>query len=257
MTSNNFPGDTNSKKLREWLKTFSTTSVIEALSSMKGPTAEALLENLFRFAIEDEDIPTVKCLLQVGINPKGHKCRLSQPYYMTDYEFTPLQLALIRGNTDLALELIRARATIDEPNTGWKSSALVVAIIGDVMRGNKEFWGKDDKNSNDEEFEEFESCEDSTEEHETRDTRYGTDDYLATQEATNRFFSLITTLINAGAAVNLGGIDQVELTRSERDEPRPYFYNSKDVHTPLSAASKYQKKTLLISLLKTVPTLHS
>ena len=96
MTSNNFPGDTNSKKLREWLKTFSTTSVIEALSSMKGPTAEALLENLFRFAIEDEDIPTVKCLLQVGINPKGHKCRLSQPYYMTDYEFTPLQLALIR-----------------------------------------------------------------------------------------------------------------------------------------------------------------
>ncbi|KFZ10894.1 hypothetical protein V502_07857 [Pseudogymnoascus sp. VKM F-4520 (FW-2644)] len=48
MASNNFPGHTNVKKLREWLKIYGTASVLEVLLSMKGPTTKALVENLFR-----------------------------------------------------------------------------------------------------------------------------------------------------------------------------------------------------------------
>lgn len=157
IASNNFPGDTNGGKFPEWLKTHSTTSVLEALSSMKGPTAEALLENLFPLAIEDEDISTVKYLLQAGVNPNGHKCQDDD-----NDDLTPLQFALIRGNNEMALELIEAGSTIDEPNTGWKSSALVLAIIGDENRNGFSSYNN---------FE-VEECKDSdTEEYEAEDSR--------------------------------------------------------------------------------------
>ena len=243
LASNNFPGDTNAEKLREWLKTHSTMSVLEALSSMKGPTADSLLENLFQFAIEDEDILTVKYLLQAGVNPNGHKCRLLQVYNMNGDDLTPLQFALIRGNTELALELIKAGSTTDQVNTGWKSSALVLAIIGDNVRGNKQFWGND--------YFGIEECEDNDiEGYKGKDTRHGTDYHLATHGATDHLFNLIMFLINAGAAVNLGDIGQHRLVHSKilglsdrRGQTLKITLN--EVHTPLSAASKYQKKEIV------------
>ncbi|KFZ17748.1 hypothetical protein V501_01578 [Pseudogymnoascus sp. VKM F-4519 (FW-2642)] len=221
IASNNFPGDTNLEKFREWLKTHSTASVLEALSSMKGPTAEALLENLFRFAIEDEDISTVKYLLQAGVNPKGHKCQDED-----SDDLTPLQFALIRGNNEMALELIKAGSDIDAPNTGWKSSALVLAIIRDGNRDN----GFSSK---------IEECKDSdTEECDAEDSRCSVDDHTATHKASNCLFNLISFLLNAGAAINI----LIDFTEAPLDR---YF----EYVTPLSAASRYRKKDIVDLLI--------
>ncbi|OBT65062.1 hypothetical protein VE03_05223 [Pseudogymnoascus sp. 23342-1-I1] len=250
IASNNFPGDANAEELRQWLKTHGTTSVIEALSSMKGPTAEALLEKLFCFAIEHEDVSTVKYLLQVGVNPNGHQCEYDD---YGDY-LTPLQYALIQGNTELSLELIKAGSTTDHPNTGWKSSALVLAIIGDRMNGNTTLWGNDHKESG--VFEDRDS-----EEYGAKDTRYGAGDYLATQEKANRLVTLIGSLINAGAVVNLSDIGQLRPTQLEMseklralevDEPDDGFIrlNYDEVHTPLSMASRCQRKDIVDLIIR-------
>ncbi|OBT73196.1 hypothetical protein VF21_08718 [Pseudogymnoascus sp. 05NY08] len=229
--SNNFPGSTNARKLREWLKTHSTTPVLEALSSLKGPTPEALLENLFRFAINDEDISTVKYLLQAGVNPNGHKCQHPRMFIGDhDGDLTSLQFSLIRGNTELALELIKAGSAIDQPNTGWKSSAIVLAIIG------------------------YKEHDDDTEAYEAEDTGYI--EYPQIQEESDSLFNLVFSLINAGAAVNLS---QPRLRQSEMGKrgllglPRrrqAFSINLNEVHTPLSAASKYQKKDLVDLLIQ-------
>ncbi|OBT56680.1 hypothetical protein VE04_03557 [Pseudogymnoascus sp. 24MN13] len=245
--SNNFPGSTNARKLREWLKTHSTTPVLEALSSLKGPTAEALFENLFRFAIKDEDISTVKYLLQAGVNPNGHKCQHPRMFIGDhDGDLTPLQFSLIRGNTELALELIKAGSTIDEPNTGWKSSAIVLAIIGYSIHHDKKVWGDD--------HDEIEEHDDDTEAYEAEDTGYI--EYPQIQEESDSLFNLVFSLINAGAAVNLS---QPRLRQSEMGKrgllglPRrrqAFSINLNEVHTPLSAASKYQKKDLVDLLIQ-------
>lgn len=234
MASNNFPGDTNGGKFREWLKTHSTTSVLDALSSMKGPTAEALLENLFRLAIEDEDISTIKYLLQAGVNPNGHKCRED------DEDLTPLQFALIRGNNEMALELIKAGSTIDEPNTGWKSSALVLAIIGDDNR-NKGFSSDD--------YDKIEECEDGdNEEYDAEDSQYSVNNHTATHKASDDcLFNLVSSLLKAGAAINIS-TDFVESP----------FEEDFECVTPLIAASGYRKKDIVDLLIQngadTVPS---
>ncbi|OBT87432.1 hypothetical protein VE02_04707 [Pseudogymnoascus sp. 03VT05] len=225
--SNNFPGSTNARKLREWLKTHSTTPVLEALSSLKGPTPEALLENLFRFAINDEDISTVKYLLQAKMP-------------------TPTDFSLIRGNTELALELIKAGSTIDQPNTGWKSSAIVLAIIGYSIHHDKKVWGDD--------HDEIEEHDDDTEAYEAEETGYI--EYPQIQEESDSLFNLVFSLINAGAAVNLS---QPRLRQSKMGKRgllglqrrrQAFSINLNEVHTPLSAASKYQKKDLVDLLIQ-------
>ncbi|KFZ10895.1 hypothetical protein V502_07858 [Pseudogymnoascus sp. VKM F-4520 (FW-2644)] len=177
---------------------------------------------------------------------------------MNGDDLTPLQFALIRGNTELALELIRAGSTTDQPNTGWKSSALVLAIIGDGIRGDKNFWGNDCI-----EFGVFEDG--STEEYEAGDTRYDADDCLVTQtqEATDRLFNLIGSLINAGAATNLSDIGQLGRTQFEISdnaallddigqtvEQSFFLLQIDEIHTPLSVASKCQRKDIVDILIR-------
>jgi hypothetical protein len=119
LMSNNFPGETKSEQPFKWLKSHKITFILKVISSMKGPTGEALLEKLFRHAIEAEDMSIVQSLIQLGINPNGHRCRhLRIPDHLT-----PLQFACIQGNTELAQELIKAGSSIDQPGSGWKSSA--------------------------------------------------------------------------------------------------------------------------------------
>lgn len=226
IASNNFPGVTNAGNFREWLKTHSTASVLEALSSMKGPTAEALLENLFRFAIEDEDISTVKYLLRAGVNPNGHKCQY-------DYEdLTPLQFALILGNNEMALELIKAGSTIDEPNTGWKRSALVLAIVRDEHRNNGFSNNDNDK---------AEECEDGdNEEYDAEDRQYSVNNHTATHKASDDcLFNLVSSLLNAGAGINIS----TDFVDTPFEEDFEYV-------TPLSAASRYWKKDIVDLLIQ-------
>jgi ankyrin repeat protein len=129
---------------------------------------------------------------------------------------TPLQFACIRGNIELAQELIKAGSSIDQPRTGWKSSALVLAIIGENLRDRRSFWDDDQgviSDPNDGE----------------------SPDEVHSQEGTDRFFNLINSLIDAGASVNVdvtGGLGAMR--------PSWRYEQISDGHSPLTAASKYR-----------------
>ncbi|KFY48610.1 hypothetical protein V495_01191 [Pseudogymnoascus sp. VKM F-4514 (FW-929)] len=239
LASNNFPGNTNSKNLRKWLRIHNATSFLEALLSTEGPTAETLVENLFRFAVEDGDVSTVKYLLWAGVNPNGRKCR-----YGND-GVTPLQFALIQKNIEMSLELINAGSTIDEPNTGWKSSALVLAIIANGADYNQsscvdnyesdiyESEGYEDSDAEDSD------AEDSDAEDNEADGRYCVDSHAAAQEAPDGLSGLVNSLVNAGAVIN----------------PSSHFFQThsseKSKHyTPLSAASSALRNDIVDLLIQ-------
>jgi ankyrin repeat protein len=221
--TNNFPGRSSSELLYKWLKSHGITSLLKALSSMKGPTAEALLEKFFRLAIEAEDIQTVRYFIEEGVSVNGCICR--HPLILDN--LTPLQFACIRGNIELAQELIKAGSSIDQPRTGWKSSALVLAIMGENLRGRRSFWDGDqgvicDEND-DEEF----------------------PDEVHSQEGLDRFTNLINSLIDAGASVNVdvtGGSDTMERKRG--------YEALSDRHSPLTVASKYRILELVDIFIK-------
>ncbi|CZR60330.1 uncharacterized protein PAC_10226 [Phialocephala subalpina] len=126
LASNNFPGEANSETIYRWLKGHGTAHVLRGMVSMKGPTAEAVVEKLFRSAVEAEDVPIVKHFLDAGLNPNGHICRIRT---ISD-TLTPMQFACITRNLALVRELIKAGSRTDQPGGGWKSSALVLAICG-------------------------------------------------------------------------------------------------------------------------------
>jgi hypothetical protein len=136
LISNNFPGESTSRSIYKWLKKYSAPIILKILSTIATPTTEALLNNFFRCAVEAGDVLVVKNLIRAGVSPNGHVCRHpSLPDHVT-----PLQFALCRGNTQLAQELIEAGSSIDEVGAGWKSNALVLAIIGTNLRGHPWFW---------------------------------------------------------------------------------------------------------------------
>jgi ankyrin repeat protein len=215
LISNNFPGQSDSEQLYKWLKSHGSTSVLKALSTMKGPTAEALLENFFRLAIETEDIATVRYIIEEGVSPNGHICRHPQ---IPD-NLTPLQFACIRGNTELAQELIKAGSSIDQPRSGWKSSALVLAIIGKHFKASRSFWGFDKGTISD---------------LDDKDPQDGRDEPPSGEE-TDRFLNLVNSLINAGASVNLDVSGEFFGTGLGYG-----YYSLSDGHSPLTAACKYR-----------------
>jgi len=231
--SNNFPGDSTSRKIYKWLKKHSPPFILTILSTAATPTSEALLDNLFRCAIEAGDVPVVKHLIRAGVSPNG---RLYRHPSLPD-PVTPLQFALCRGNTQLAQELIKAGSSIDEVGAGWKSSALVLAIIGKNVRDELEsddswFGGisgesSDDGSEDDVDMDVWSLFEPSPQE-------------AAVDGADNDpLFSLIQSLMNAGAAINLDGVAQPCLL--ERDLEGPFL----EGHSPLTAASKYRHKKLV------------
>jgi ankyrin repeat protein len=231
MISNNFPGESNSRNVYKWLKKNSPPFVLKTLSSIATPAAEALLENLFRSAVETEDVPVAKHLLRAGASPNGPMCRhLSLPDHVT-----PLQVALSRGNTKLAQELINAGPRIDEGGAGWKSSALVLAIIGNNIRGDERFWGSHGSSS-----------DDGDEDNDYMDTwslfETSSQDFAVSGTDNDPFFDLIQSLMNAGAAINPDGVGQTcSSVREWTEDWSPFL----DGHSPLTAASKYRHKQLV------------
>lgn len=94
----------------------------------KKPTAKAFLERIFRLAIEAEDVETVQYLLENGLNPNGHSC--NHPDCPPKSHVNPLQFALLSGNLPMAKLLVHHNAKLDEPHAGWRSSAIVLAVLG-------------------------------------------------------------------------------------------------------------------------------
>ena len=230
MVSNNFPGESNSRNIHEWLKKNNPSFVLKTLSSIATPTAEALLENLFRSAVEAGDVPIVKHMLRAGASPNGPMCRHSS---LPDH-VTPLQFALSRGNIKLAQELIKAGSRIDESGAGWKSSALVLAIIGNNLQGHQQFCGShvnsaDDGGDDKDYMDSWSLVEPSSQDFAV----YGADN--------DPFFDLIQSLMNAGAAINPDGAGRSCSSVLEWQDESPYL----DGHSPLTAASKYRHKQLV------------
>jgi ankyrin repeat protein len=219
LISNNFPGETSDEKLYKWF-TQSGTAVLKTMTSMEGATVEALREKLFRLAIEAEDVPIVKLLIKAGVDPNGHICRHSR---IPD-NMNPFQFACIRGNTELVHVLVDAGSVIDQPGNGWKSSGLVLAIIGKNLRGRTDFWG----------------------------TRFECNlgNHPDTQETAALFLILIRSLIDAGAAINpkvdessLGGLNGKKGDISTFDLELPLVIA--ESHSPLTVASKYRNGGLV------------
>ncbi|KAH8821774.1 hypothetical protein F5884DRAFT_102070 [Xylogone sp. PMI_703] len=126
LISNKVLRDISNENLYQWFRENGGISLLKWLPSTRDPTTEALLETLFRCAIEATDIHAVRCLLKLGVNPNGHSCKHPE----IGYPLSPLQFSCISGNDELAYELIQAGSVLDQPGTGWRSSILTLAIIG-------------------------------------------------------------------------------------------------------------------------------
>ncbi|ERF68216.1 hypothetical protein EPUS_05297 [Endocarpon pusillum Z07020] len=111
-----------SKKIYEWLKRGSNAGLMEHLLSTGGPTAQALAENLFRLAIDDDDPRTVKKMMELGVDP-------NQQIYRTvcGSIITPFQRACQMRSVGLVRVLIDAGADVEGTEShGW--SALTCAL---------------------------------------------------------------------------------------------------------------------------------
>jgi ankyrin repeat protein len=110
LVSNNFFGATAdvSRKVYRWVKRRSNAGLLEYLLSISGPTAEALAENLFRLAIDDDDVLTVKKIMESGIDPNGQ-------IYRTQHGpgLTPVHRACEMRSLELVRALIEAGADVN------------------------------------------------------------------------------------------------------------------------------------------------
>ena len=242
LISNNFPDKANVKEIYRWLKEYGSLESLSILSNTKGPVAEAILENVFRLAVEAEDLPTVKYLLNLGANPNGSSCSHKE---IPDL-LTPLQYACIFDNIEMARELVEAGSSIDSPGSGWRRSILVLAITGHNLRQSMiSRWGF------------YYSRWPSDEESNTQNRE------IPDEEAKHKndsFMSLINLLIDRGAKINLEDIDDLDyidslniIDSSENLKWREgHVFNSLflDDHLPISAASKYRHKELVDFLIQ-------
>jgi ankyrin repeat protein len=228
--SNNFPGDSTSRNIYKWLKMHSPPFILTILSTAATPTSEALLDNLFRCAIEAGDVPVVKHLIRAGVSPNG---RLHRHPSLPD-DVTPLQFALCRGHTQLAQELIKAGSSIDEVGAGWKSSALVLAIIGKNVRNDRRFWSELDELSDD-------GSEDKVDMDIWSLFEPSLQNFALHGADNDHLFALIQSLMNAGAAINFDVVLQPNLLEQDLIPNNPFL----EGHSLLTAASKYRHRQLV------------
>jgi len=110
LVSNNFLGSTTNvgEKVYQWIKRRSNAGLMEYLFSIGGSTVEALAENLFRLAIDAEDVRTVNKLMKLGINP-------NEQIYRNQWGSccTPLHRACGMQSLKLVRALIDGGAKVD------------------------------------------------------------------------------------------------------------------------------------------------
>ncbi|KAI1486889.1 ankyrin repeat-containing domain protein [Biscogniauxia mediterranea] len=102
MVSNDLSSESNSDKVYRWLKKQGMAHTIIS-RTLKGTSADALVEKLFQLAVEAEDVQMVKELLRAGF-------------------------ACLRGNMRLVNELIGAGSQVNDTESGWRGSILVLVI---------------------------------------------------------------------------------------------------------------------------------
>lgn len=121
LASNNFFGSTTvvSKKIYQWVQHPSNAGLMEYILSIGGPTVEALAENLFRLALDAEDVRTINKMMELGINP-------NEQVYRTAWDTcrTPLLQACGMQSLKLVRALIDGGAKVDRPGNEDAESAL-------------------------------------------------------------------------------------------------------------------------------------
>lgn len=134
MMSNKFlePDSDISTGVYEWIKSHSSTGLLEYLLSMKGSTVEALAEQLFWLAIEMKDTATVKMILDSGLDPNELRCTGD-----TGKQITPLQRACEFRDLGLVRVLLDAGSDVNKFSAN-SSSPLAYAVAhfdsyGEIM----------------------------------------------------------------------------------------------------------------------------
>jgi ankyrin repeat protein len=126
LVSNNFFGTTSDvrDKIYKWVKHYSDNGLMPYLLSAGGPTIEALGENLFRMAIDAQDAPTVKKMMDLGIDPN------EKAYFDRWGAYrTPLQQACWLRSLELVRVLIDGGAKVDLwAGENEAESALMMAL---------------------------------------------------------------------------------------------------------------------------------
>lgn len=123
--SNNFPDHVNRTELYEWLSNPGVLSP-DIIRQLQDPSNQALLQGLFRLAVEEGDVLLAGTLLDAGADPNANTCvQLGCPIPLR-----PLQYSSLNGNLELVKALLRAKAKIDHPAYGWSCSPLLFAIYG-------------------------------------------------------------------------------------------------------------------------------
>jgi ankyrin repeat protein len=110
LVSNNFFGSTTnvSKRVYQWVKRRSNAGLMEYILSIGGPTVEALTENLFRLALDAEDVPTINKMMKLGIDPNEQVYRTERGTCRT-----PLLQACDMQSLKLVRALIDGGAKVD------------------------------------------------------------------------------------------------------------------------------------------------
>lgn len=80
LVSNGFPAKSQSEKVYQLLRTQGNFSP-SFFRVLKGPSADSMLEKLFKLAVEAEDLPMVKNLIKTGANVNTNNCKLGDSLY--------------------------------------------------------------------------------------------------------------------------------------------------------------------------------
>jgi ankyrin repeat protein len=237
LIANCFPAGIKREKMYELLQNWDRFS-LPNLREYQSPAMEALWENLFKLSVEAEDVKMVSMLLRHGVPPCKNICMAPNCHVA----LTSLQFASVRGNLPLATVLIEAikerSEEVDDYESGWKCSVLVLAIHG-FGKGTKyrhDNWGglarkpqEDDDDVDMEEGDQYDS-------------------------AVQILVKLIRKLIEAGADPNF----ETENTHTgispdsqPKLEPFDWMYSLiVERHTALTMASKYRTKEVVDILLE-------
>ena len=217
LISNSFPAESRGGKVYQLLKTQGSFNP-DVFRALEGPSADSIIENLFKLAIEAEDLTMVKNLIKAGANINTNNCRLKD----LPIPCTPLQFAFLKGNTQLVQELITTGSDIDVPQSGWRFSAILLAIYGHehFVRWN--------------------------------DRQYPLRPKPVDNES---LVHLVQVLLDEGASVHAVDTGTNYTNKSIRDwkktlEPHDLIYDIiAEQHSPLTLASKYRYKELVDFLI--------
>ncbi|RYP19048.1 hypothetical protein DL765_003544 [Monosporascus sp. GIB2] len=249
LLSNGLDRAMGEKKIYKSLKKRGSTQLVKFLLNNVNPTAEALIEAIFRLAVEDGDTEMVRLFLKAGLDPNGRICKIAD---IPDL-LRPLQFSCLQGNTEIAKLLIAAGAVIDEPGAGWRSSTLVLAIFGENMWHDHKDWHDDDFS-----VLSSEDCDVSSDDSsDTFDADLACDANNECQsDDSYALLSLVQSLIAARAKVNLEDLDPYGdhgIWIQEENEYSVEGTPANDLifggHTPLTAAAKYRYLEIVELLL--------